>query len=779
MRSIAILSIVAGICALSTTANAQCCTYRLALYDTYGDGWQGATLEVRVNEASVGTYSAIGFGNTINFTICDGDSLELVYTTGEWETENAFRLFDASSNTLFADGPEPDAGTVFTTIGNCAAPMLPGGHPCASIPIDTSQCVWADNTGFPTTGLDPGCTIYQGSEIWFTLAVPASGSLVFETQSGTISDTGLGIWTGNNCDNLTLLGCDDDSGTDYYSRLVLEQLTPGQILYVQVLGYAGAQGSFQLCVTEYEPIKLLYSELPIVMINTLGETIVPDTKVDCLMDIKYNGPGNLTYVSDIANIYSGNIGIEIRGATSSGYPQKPFNIETRDVLGDNYNVSILGMPKENDWVLISNYGDRSLLRNLLPAKLFGEMGHYSTRFQLCEVLIDSSYAGIYLFGEKIKRDVGRVNIANLTETEVSGDDLTGGYILQQNVWDPSNSFQSNYSPINHPGLDIHFLYEYPDAAAIQPAQKTYIAAFIDSLETALYSADFANPTVGYRKYLDTKSFIDYFLVNELARNTDGFKKSIFYHKNKHSNGGKLKAGPVWDFDWAWKNISACWMYAGFDGSGWAHRINDCDQQDVNSSEWYVRLLQDSTFSRELRCAYEHYRQTILDTAYLFAYIDSMGIQVQEAQLRHFYKWPILGEAVAAPETGPLATTYYGELDSLKQWIGTRLDWLDANIPGSCFTTALPEISPSDPLTVYPNPAHDHLVVDYTLTATMPVSVRVYNYLGSEVYSASLGTQSSGAHSLRLETGSLPPGLYLLKLERGATVVTKKIVWVGE
>ena len=229
------------------------------------------------------------------------------------------------------------------------------------------------------------------------------------------------------------------------------------------------------------------------------------------MDIKYNGPGSITYVTDSSNVYSGNIGIEIRGGTSAGYPQTPYGIETRTASGSNNNVSILGMPPENDWVLISNFNDRSLIRNTLAFKLFGEMGNYSVRTTLCEVLVDSTYEGIYVFGEKLKRDHNRVDIAKLLPADTTGDELTGGYILQQNYWSENNSFQSNYSPIDHPDFDVHFVYEYPKWDTINAPQKAYIASYVDSLETALYSEDFADPVTGYRKYLDVKSFIDYFL----------------------------------------------------------------------------------------------------------------------------------------------------------------------------------------------------------------------------------------------------------------------------
>jgi hypothetical protein len=200
------------------------------------------------------------------------------------------------------------------------------------------------------------------------------------------------------------------------------------------------------------------------------------------------------------------------------------------------------------------------------------------------------------------------------------------------------------------------------------AQKRYIAAFVDSLETALYSPNFADPIIGYRKYMDVPSFIDYFIVNEVSRNAGGFKKSVFFHKDKYSKGGKLKAGPVWDFDWAWKDMQGvCTYFQGYSGAGWAHKINDCFT-DNYSTGWYIRLMQDSTFSNELRCRYEAYRQTMLDTTNLFAYIDSMGARIQNAQVRHFQKWPILGRSGPAPDFGVLATTYTGN------WTPSKAGW---------------------------------------------------------------------------------------------------------
>ncbi|MEO8088478.1 MAG: CotH kinase family protein [Bacteroidota bacterium] len=729
----------------------QCCTYTLGMHDSYGDGWNGGYLEVYINSNLAGTFSATGFASEDTFTVCNGDTLLLNYTSGSYETENSYQLYDAAWNTLFADGPNPITGNVFTATGDCNAVIIPGSNPCTAIPIDTGQCIVADNSGVNSSGLNPICANYQGTDVWFSMIVPPSGNISVETDSGGLGDTGLAIWTDSLCTNLHLLGCDDDGGAGYFSYIDIYDLTPGQPLYIQVFGYGGGTGTFQVCAHALEKIRLDSSELPIVIINTLNQTIIEGNKINCLMDIKFNGPGTITHLTDSSNEFSGNIGIEIRGASSSGYPQHPYGIETRIDSITNWNVPILGMPEENDWVLISNYNDRSLVRNTLADRLFADMGNYSVRSTLCEVIIDSVYQGIYVFGEKVKRDNNRVHIAKLTSADSTGDELTGGYILQQNYWNNGNSFQSNYSPIDHPGFDVHFVYEYPIADSILPVQKAYIASFVDSLEDALYSPNFADTVTGYRKFLDTKSFIDYFIVNELSRNVDGFKKSVFFNKNKDSLGGKLKAGPVWDFDWAWKNISGCYIGNQIDGSGWAHHVNDCFT-DNYSTGWYIRLLQDSTFNNELRCTYEDYRHTILDTSYLFGFIDSVGNVVQNAQARHFQRWHLLGLSGPAPEVNECATTYNAELDTLKAWISTRLQWLDANIPGLCIPiiNQTNNIEAEKDLVLFPNPGNGTFTID-NLRGEIN-ELKIYSVIGEVVFTQKLNGRNELAFNPKLADG---------------------------
>ncbi|MGL5890312.1 MAG: hypothetical protein ACRC3B_10525, partial [Bacteroidia bacterium] len=171
------------------------------MHDSYGDGWNGATLQIFINNTLAGTYSAVNSGSSAVFSVCNGDSLTVFYTAGNYENENSYEIQDSSWNIVFQDGPNPDTGNVFSSIGNCNTPLLAGSHPCTAIPIDTGQCIFTSNTGFPGSGINPNCANYQGGDIWFTMLVPASGNLVFETDSGTINDTGLAIWTDTSCTN--------------------------------------------------------------------------------------------------------------------------------------------------------------------------------------------------------------------------------------------------------------------------------------------------------------------------------------------------------------------------------------------------------------------------------------------------------------------------------------------------------------------------------------------------------------------------------------------------
>ena len=705
---------------LSSTAYSQCCQYHLVMQDSYGDGWNDGYLEVFVNDTLIGKFAAGGWGSKETFEVCDNDILRLQYTPGMYEEENTYQIYTDAWDAFFQDGPNPQTGNVLSKATQCNNPASPGKHPCIAIDLPIGMSLVANNDDFETSGIHPGCGSYEGGDRWYATAIPTSGNMSFDIKQLDNNVVGYAIWQGSDCGLVQRLYCGQTDETTHYSLI---DVPVGQKIYTQIWGANNENVSFDIKWTDTGRINLENSELPVVYIQTNGQDIPYDGRLDAGMTIKYKGE----------EIYQGPIGIKIRGASSAGYPQQPYSVETRDSTGANKDVSILGMPEENDWILLSNFNDRSLVRNTLPHHFFTQMGNYSPATRHCEVMIDSAYKGIYVLTEKIKRDKNRVNISKLNPDDNEGDELTGGYILQQNLRGDDDSFQSNFSPIDHPGLDVHFLYEYPDALTITPPQKTYIASFIDSLETQLYSDDFSDADFGYRKYLDVPSFIDYFIVNEVARNADGFKKSIFYHKDRNSKDNKLKAGPVWDFDWAWKNLGICFLYDNFEGAGWAHLNNDCPT-DNNSSGWYIRMLQDSTFANELHCTYKKYRQTILDTQYIFQYIDSIQQLVANPQQRHFERWRILGFSGPAPEIGGIATTYAAELDTLKSWITTRLQWMDSHIPGQCLLSSQSEIDVLNNIDIqcFPNPSIGKIQFKGRLRLPQESMLNIYDSTGKLV-----------------------------------------------
>jgi subtilisin-like proprotein convertase family protein len=526
------------------------------------------------------------------------------------------------------------------------------------------------------------------------------------------------------------------------------------------------------------------SNMPIVVINTNSQTIVQTGKITADMGIIYNGIGVRNYMTDPFNNYNGKIGIEIRGNYSSILPQKPYEFETRDINGNNLDTSLIGMPSEHDWCLIAMYNDKSFMRNMLSYNSFTSMGHYGTRNELCEVILNGEYQGVYALTETIKRDNNRVSVAKLDPNETTWPDISGGYILKNDYWDASNSWLLNYSPIDHPTFPIHLVYVYPKYDEIVPQQKTYIQTFVNDYETALYGPNFADTANGYRKYISTRSFIDYLIMNELSRNVDGFKKSAYFYKEKDNvNGsiGKLKAGPVWDFDWAWKDIPGCY-FGATDGSGWSHLINDCGP-DVNGTGWFVRLLQDSAFANELNCRWTELRATIFDTTNLFHYMDSIASYSNEAQARHYTYWGHMGQATGTPEVVPPRPSYQAEVDSLKAWILRRIIWMDANMPGNsnnCNLTGIASPQNSNSfVTAYPNPFGSDIHLSFMLAQPEVIEIELINALGQIVQPVQKeqhtggGTQTFTFHA----STDLPPGIYLLRVKCGDKAWTREMAKV--
>jgi subtilisin-like proprotein convertase family protein len=521
------------------------------------------------------------------------------------------------------------------------------------------------------------------------------------------------------------------------------------------------------------PYEFDSSNLPIVIIDTHEQMIPDDPKISVDLSIIDNGPGIRNFLNDTPS-FTHNTGIEIRGSSSQMFPKKSYGFETWDALNNSIDTTILGMPSESDWILNANYTDKTFCRNVLTYQIWTNLGHYGTRYRFCELIINGTYKGIYVLSEKIKRDKNRVDISKLKPDENSGDAVTGGYIIKidKSTGSGGAGWTSDYPPPAHNnGQYIYFLYEYPKDADITVPQQQYIQNYVATFESALNGELFADTAVGFRKYADEGTFLDYFIVNELSKNVDAYRLSTFMNKDRDSNGGKLKMGPVWDYDIAWHNANYC---GGDELTGWAYQF-PCPDDFWQIPFWWSRLMQDTLFRDHLKCRWLYLRGNVLSNASLDQYVDSIAGLLNEAQQRNFTVWPILGIYVW-PNPFPYAATYVEEIVNLKTWIHQRLNWIDLSLPGTCETVGLPRKSLNvTELLVFPIPCKDELNLRYSLSGNARVYWEITDEVGRTLQNKQNVTQNAGIYASQINTSRLMPGVYLFKLTVNEMTTLRRIV----
>jgi hypothetical protein len=519
-----------------------------------------------------------------------------------------------------------------------------------------------------------------------------------------------------------------------------------------------------------EPLDFQSSNLPIIVINTSGQQIADEPRIVADMGIIDNGTGNRNSVTDAFNNYNGKIAIEIRGESSQMFPKKSYRIETQDETGNNLNVSLLGMPSENDWVLYAPYSDKSLMRNSLTFKLGRDMGRYAPRNRFVELVLNGNYEGVYVLMEKIKVDNNRVDIAGLDPEDISGRDVTGGYLLRVDKIDADDypAWSATPDPLPTGFRDVTFQYEDPNGEDLMPQQRSYISNYMYEFQSSLTRASFTDMATGYKSYLDMSAAIDFMLVNEIGKNVDAYIFSTYLYKEKDpQNGrGKLVMGPLWDFNLAYGNVD---YHANSQFSpGWMYN-------DDYRMYWFRRMMQDPYFAASFTCRWEQLRSTWLTDAYVNQAIDSMVTLLSEAQVRNFQRWPVLGVYVWPNQF--IGQTYEQEINWMKRWIEDRLFWMDTNKPGDCsIITSIDEVDKSGAFTLYPNPTERSVTITLNTEAGGSKQLRIFNLTGQLVYQTQFTGESFIWPGLTQSGDELAAGVYVVTItdERGASIQQKLI-----
>ena len=385
-------------------------------------------------------------------------------------------------------------------------------------------------------------------------------------------------------------------------------------------------------------------DFPSVYITTDGGRPVTDKINYVTGSVRVEDP-----LSEHSSVRSFSSRMKIRGRGNSTwefFPKKPYRIKLDE------KSKVLGMKGDKDWILIANYNDKTLLRNAVGFELSRICGFdWTPRFVPVEVYFNNSYIGVYDFGEHKETGKSKVDI----------DPDAGDVYLELECYpdEPYNFWTSMSVPLT-----------YKDPEAPSKEVRSEVEGFFSDFEKALQSDNFANPSIGYAAYIDIKSFVDNYIVEELTKNFDGnLHKSTFFSRKK---GGKLVFCHVWDFDLSLGNCSFFGdipggnspegFYVkdyGFQGYGWG---------------WYYRLFQDPAFRRKVRDRWNELKpqlEAIPD------FIDERAEYLQKVADNNFRRWDILRHNVWSQPVIP--GSYAGEIDYLKDFYTRRLDWLDKEI----------------------------------------------------------------------------------------------------
>ena len=470
-------------------------------------------------------------------------------------------------------------------------------------------------------------------------------------------------------------------------------------------------------------------DLPIVFIDTKNKCLDQNVteKIPATMSVLDAATNN---VADSAKGTHYNIGIKVRGQSSAKFPKPGYSVEIRDEKGEGMDVSMFGLPPADDWVFHGPYVDKSLMRNALAHWLFRQAGHYSPRTKHFDLYINGVYRGVYVLIEKIKRGKYRVNVSKLKETDVSGDDVTGGYIWAFDKTGTNTGGMGN-EDINKEGFKtadgLNVIMHYPKKENLQQQQQAYLKKYLEDLENLFKNGKNGS---GYENYVDMTSALDYVLHEEVTNNSDSYWCSFFLHKPKESKGGKVTLGPAWDFNLAMSNGSQPenggnnnggnngfnWNMWGGGGqgaggmgssgtTGWQIESSmKTGMSGLKIPNWLLGMWKDSHYQSELKKRWAELRSGVWHTKTMDVYLDSMKTYLTKAADRNFKRWPNLGKSSGQGDSDPQpmkycnqgggqqgmwsmnmpmggynADTWDGEFEHLRKKMKERMKWMDQQL----------------------------------------------------------------------------------------------------
>ena len=359
-------------------------------------------------------------------------------------------------------------------------------------------------------------------------------------------------------------------------------------------------------------------------------------KIICQMVIKDNSG---------ATEYDGVIGIEQWGRGSGVYDKPNYELEMRLADGVTENpAAILGMGKEEDWILDGAWTDRTLMRQDLVFDIFKELGgdtHVAADSRYVTLTLNGEAQGIYKITERLKRDDDRVNI----EEDASG--LGENFILKLDD-------DGNIKNISIGADQDDWMTIYPSDSKVTNMQTAGITMWLTELQEEMVEGE------GF-KMLNMDTVVDWVLMNEFSKNIRTYEKGWYLFKS-----GSNKANLIpFDADMTFGQPDT-------DATGW-----------VPHNAMTAYLLADTAFKSALATRWAELRAGALSEVALNQRIDDyLKALPDDAISANFTLWPMDDVDLSVVESDfntPAAKDFAGEIDTLRQWIADRLTWMDSNI----------------------------------------------------------------------------------------------------
>ncbi len=286
---------------------------------------------------------------------------------------------------------------------------------------------------------------------------------------------------------------------------------------------------------EYAPYYIIFTGLPVMDIST-------EEGIQHAKEIEGHAVFYDTSFPSTGYQYSAYEG-HVRGNTSTLYPKKGYKINLKKRaeggLGENNQLPLFGMRKDDDWILSALYNDDSKLRAKLSIDLWDEIGaktvvpnsKYNTSMRYIELIVDEAYHGLYGLMEPI--DAKQLNLKTedyLYKREEPMD-------LEATVFETVTEVTENLSgfELKEGSLDI---------AAWEPMAQ-FVAVTSGSDE--IYMKQISDVA-------DEDNMMRLWLYLQIVSGCDQNRKNVFYVARKTGDSYEFSFAP-WDMDLTWGNIS--------------------------------------------------------------------------------------------------------------------------------------------------------------------------------------------------------------------------------